>query len=207
MIILYLFLVLLFILLISRYGIVLRYGEGTGKKLSLLLRFGMFTFSIPSKKDKKRGKKGKESKPKSNTSDRDASSANKKKRKIVFPDWDQLPELAAVVLKALRRAFHSISIDELHFSLCVASRDPYETSVILNCANAAAEILLNGGLLKIKRQNVDIYPDFVEEKCVVDAELALSLRLYKLIAAAIFLFAGYLRWRSKQKNAGSAERT
>ena len=187
---LYIFLGLLLILLCSRYGVVLSYLEG---KFSFRLRFGFLTFQLP--KNKKKPKKEKPPKPKEEKPKED----KKKKKKFSMPPWNQLPELARMALKALGRIFRSIRIEELMLHLNIGTQDPYDTAVDLNYANAAAEILLNSGLLHIKKQDVVISPDFVNEKIEADGRLALSLRLYKLIAAALALLFGYLRWKRKLK--------
>lgn len=204
MVVLYIFLALLLILLCSRYGVVLSYIDDD---FSLLLRFGFFTFRIPNIKKKKPKAEAapqteqKEEKPQK----------EKKKKKLSLPPLDQLPELAAMAMKTLGRIFRSIRIDELMLHLRIASRDPYDTATTLNYANAAAEILLDGGLLKVKKQDVVIYPDFCEEQIAAEGRLALSLRLFKLVAAALALLVGFLRWRKKQvkqiKSAVKAERT
>lgn len=187
---LYIILGLLLILLCSRYGVVLSYLEG---KFSFRLRVGFLTFQLP--KIKKKPKKEKPSKPKEEKPKED----KKKKKKFSMPPWNQLPELARMALKALGRIFRSIKIEELMLHLNIGTSDPYDTAMDLNYANAAAEILLNSGLLHIKKQDVVISPDFVNEKIEADGRLALSLRLYKLIAAALALLFGYLRWKRKLK--------
>ena len=204
MVILYVILALLLILLCSRYGVVLGYVDD---EFSLLLRFGFFTFRIPNVKKKK----PKEEAAPQTEKKEEKPPKEKKKKKLSLPPWNQLPELASMAMEALGRIFRSIRIDELTLHLRIASRDPFDTAIMLNYVNAAAEIMLDGGLLKVKKQDVVIYPDFCEEQMAAEGRLALSLRLYKLVAAALALLVGFLRWRRKQiqqtKSAIKAERT
>ena len=199
---LYIILGLLLILFCSRYGVVLSYLEG---KFSVCLRFGFLTFHIP--KLKKKPKKEKSPKAKEQKEEKPKEKKEKKKKKFTLPPWNQLPELASMALRALGRIFRSIKFDELMLHLNIGTKDPYDTAVDLNYANAAAEILLNSGLLHIRKQDVVISPDFVSEKIEAEGRLALSLRLYKLLAALLALLFAYLRWKRKlKKNTTEEER-
>ncbi|MBQ0134580.1 MAG: hypothetical protein KBS46_05585 [Clostridiales bacterium] len=199
--ILYVLLALLILLLISRYGAEVSYIE---KKLRIRIRVGPVLFELPKGDGKKKKKEKHPDKPPEEKPEKE------KKKQFDFPKptWEDIPVLADMALTALGRVFRAIEPDELMLHLAVGFPDPYDTAVRLNYVNTAAEILLNGGLLRPKKQDVAIWPDFAGETCSVEARLALSLRLYKIVAAGLALLWSFLRWkRQKKKSADNAERT
>ncbi len=200
MIVLYGFLLLLLILLFSRYGVDLRYSE---KQFSLRLHFSFFSFfriQLLNKSEEKSDEKGEE---KSETPRNEKPP--KEKRKLTLPPLQQLPELAELAVKTLGRFFRALEIDVLKLHLSIGTRDPYDTAMSLNYANAAAEILFNTELLRVKKLDVIISPDFVNEEITLDGRLLLTVRLYKLIAVRLALFVDYRRWKHQQKKTTTEE--
>lgn len=203
MIVLYILLTILLFVLISRYGVVASYIDG---QFSLRIRVGFFIFGLPKKAA---GGKTKEKKIEEEPSE-DGKAEKKKEKKKAFsmPPWEELPSLAEIVLKAMKRFFHSLKIDELMLHVTIATGDPYNTAMAMNYANWAMEILLNGGVLEPAKQDVEIIPDFLGESSGAEAKLSLSVRLYKLVALALALLFGYLRWKRKLKKSNTnTERT
>ena len=126
------------------------------------------------------------------------------------PDIHFLLALAQMGLRAVKRLFRSFSIDVLMLHYVVATKDPCDTATQYSWLGAAFHAIAAaaGKRIRVKKSDVWLDADFVEETPQIEARLVLSLQLYKVVALAVAFGMEYLKWK-KQHPTGTdtTERT
>ena len=135
-----------------------------------------------------------------------AAAPNAKKK----PDIHFLLALARMGLRAVKRLFRSFSIDFLLLHYVAATKDPCDTAMQYSYLGAAFHAIsaTAGKRVRVKKSDVWLDADFVNETPRIEARLVLSLQLYKVVALAAAFGIEYLKWK-KQHPTGTdtTERT
>lgn len=126
------------------------------------------------------------------------------------PDIHFLLALAKMGLRAVKRLFRSFRIDFLLLHYVAATKDPYDTAMQYSYLGAAFSAIsaMAGKSIRVKKSDVWLDADFVNETPQMEARLVLSLQLYKVVALAAAFGFEYLQWK-KQHPTGTdtTERT
>lgn len=127
-------------------------------------------------------------------------------------DLDMILALVKMGMHAIRRFFRSFTIDffKLHYTL--AGNDPYNVAMQYGQACAAVEELpaLCGRVIRVRRSDIALSCDFVENKPAIQVRLVLTVQLFKLVHMAAAFLVEYIAWKIKsrreKKAAASMER-
>lgn len=147
----------------------------------------------PPKKQKKqpvRAKKEKEKKPFRPT------------REQIFYALEALPPILG---RALRRTRRRVRIAPLKVYVLVAGTDPADTAVLygrLSAALAAGLPALHR-LVRIREQDIRLYPDFQREEMDLIADVGVSIRLWDLLAIGLCAGASLLKCFIKLRRMGN----
>jgi len=123
------------------------------------------------------------------------------------PDIRYLLALAQMGLRAVKRLFRSFSIDYLMLHYVAASDDPCDTATQYAWLGAAFNAIAAtaGKRIRVKRSDVRLDADFVEETPQLEARLVVSLQLYKVVVLAAAFGIEYFKWK-KQHPTGTDKR-
>ena len=205
--------VLILLIFFVPYGVDAAY---TGGVFTLRVKAGFLRFTLFPRKE--RGKteahlrreeerKAKRAAKKAAKEAAAAAAPPKPKKK---PDIHFLLALAQMGLRAVKRLFRSFRIDFLMLHYVVATKDPFDTATQYAWLGAAFNAIaaMAGKRVRVKKSDVRLDADFVEETPQIEARLVLSLQLYKVVALAVAFGFEYLKWK-KQHPTGTdtTERT
>ena len=213
MVALIIILLLIALIFFVPYGVDAAYMGG---EFSLRVKAGFLRFTLFPKKEKHKSeaqlrreeqRKAKRAAKKAAKKASAAAAPPKAKKK---PDIHFLMALAQMGLRAVKRLFRSFSIDFLLLHYVAATKDPYDTAMQYSYLGAAFSAIgaMAGKRIRVKKSDVWLDADFVNETPQIEARLVLSLQLYKVVALAAAFGFEYLRWK-KQHPTGTdtTERT
>lgn len=115
-------------------------------------------------------------------------------------NWEQirysLDTLPAVLTKALKRTGRRIRIEPLKLHILVATGDPADTAVLYGKLEGvlAATLPTLHRLIRIREQDIRLFPDFCEDRMDVIADVGVRIRPLDLAGVAIFALGGMLKW-------------
>ena len=184
-----------------------------GETLVLRAKAGPVKLTILPKqeKPKKQEKKKKQKPPK--------EKPEKPKEKTKLP-LSTLLKLAEHVLRAIGSFRRKLQVDLLRLRVRVGTPDPYNTAMYYGWLQSAVCGLqpMAARALNVRRQEVQLAPDFTSDAVSADGRLILTIRIGQIVGIVLVLawraLVTYLRRPKKPKNASkskpeapSAERT
>lgn len=184
-----------------------------GETLVLRAKAGPVKLTILPKqeKPKKQEKKKKQKPPK--------EKPEKPKEKTKLP-LSTLLKLAEHVLQAIGSFRRKLQVDLLRLRVRVGTPDPYNTAMYYGWLQSAVCGLqpMAARALNVRRQEVQLAPDFTSDAVSADGRLILTIRIGQIVGIALVLawraLVTYLRRPKQPKNASkskpeapSAERT
>jgi len=216
------------LLLLALIGwIKLSFRAGYCETPLLVIGIGPFRFDLTellsAKEELTTPKKAKKAKP---VSKKDKKQAKPKKEKT--PKLTEKPALLEIVkafkdltVGILKRFARHIRLDELRLRVLVASDDAAKTAVEYGtvCAAAGAVRSVAEGMHRVdlKRVQVAIECDFLAETPEIDAELCVSIRIWRLALIALFasrpliealeLVKAYRFYKKEEKQDGNTHET
>lgn len=106
-----------------------------------------------------------------------------------------LKRLAAVFSKAIGRLFRAVTVKNLRLEMRISGDDAADVAVRYGevCAVLFPVLAVIIGNLRVKRQTVDIRPDFSEAGTAVLVDCRLGVSLWRLAGAAVGFGWGMLR--------------
>ena len=107
-----------------------------------------------------------------------------------------LEKLPPLILKVLRRTARGISLRPLKLYLLVASADPADTAQLYGKLHGTFNAVLPQlhRILRIKEQDIRLYPDFCEERMDCIADIGIRTSPGRLLAIVLFAAIGVLKW-------------
>ena len=191
------------LLLLTKVGVHVRYGE----ELALSAKVGLLRIRIlPAKEKKPKEKKPKQKKPKQRKEKKKPKAAEgheKKKRKLALED---ILDIVKLGLKALGRFGRALRLDRLHLHICVAKNDPYDTIVQYGYLNAA----LGTGLpllhraFKIRDEDITTAFRFDMAETTLRCEAIMTLRIGAILRIVLCAGGGFLVWLIRRKRRARA---
>lgn len=106
---------------------------------------------------------------------------------------DTLPK---ILLNAVRRIGKRIRIEPLKLHLLIATSDPADTAVLygkIEGALAAGLPLLHRAV-RIREQDIQLFPDFCEEHMDCIADAGIRIRPLDVLAVAVCALGGIIKW-------------
>lgn len=167
-------------------------------KLLVRLRYAGIPFTVYPRKKKKKPEKAAKKSPKNvkkeNSEDKLSELEQRLKEGGVSAAVDYLSDMVKLLTKAVRRVLAAVSVDLLRFRLVVASGDAAATATDYGkaCAVVYPAQALIEGLMRVKRRQVEVIPDFTRESGEVLFEAKLHVLPICLIWAALRLIAEYV---------------
>jgi len=162
-------------------------GEIEAELSAAFLRIPLYP--LPEKKDKD---KDKDKEPPV-----EAPKKEKKKFSInadqIFYTLEKLPPILGTVLKGVGRR---IRISPLRLYVLVAGADPADTAVLYGRLYAALEAGLPvlHRVLRIKEQDIRLFPDFQQDRMDCIARVGISIRLWDILWIALRAGTSLLAW-------------
>lgn len=209
MILLLIVLAILLLILLLKLGVDAAY-DTDGIALSVLI--GPIKIRLLPKKEKHvaqpKKAKAKKNKPKKNTKDSAESESKEKTKKAL--DLPFLFDIVKLGLQALNRFRICLRVEIFHLRFISASDDPYKTA--MNCAYATTALNLLAPqakrAFKVRDSRIEIGTDFCADKPLIDARIALTITVWRVLYVALtFGFAFLLRWykhtRQQKKKAAA----
>lgn len=194
--------VLLAVLLLTPLRVRFSYGQGEAE---LRFRYGPAKLQLfprppeePGAADKK--KKKKEKKKKKPDSGEEPAGEEKEKKKSFQLTRERilysLETLPPILGRALGRTRRRIRLGPLKVHLLVAGTDPADTALLygkLEAALAAGLPALHR-LVRIKDQDIQLFPDFAEERMDCIADVGVSIRPWDLVSIGARAGGSLLKW-------------
>ena len=108
-------------------------------------------------------------------------------------DW--LRDVARFALGATKRVLRAVMVRQFDLSMRIVGEDAADTALTCGRICAAAYPLLGTLMcaIRTKRSNVKIEPDFLGTETTYTADVRLSISLWRLLIAALWVLAGYLK--------------
>lgn len=194
--------VLLFALLLSlRIGICIMYSEDLTVYLKILfIKIRLFPKKEkkyrPSRSDKKKGKG-------------DATSDSRVKKKTVShenkaPLSETLKTITEIVSTFARTFAKHLHVRLARIHVCVASGDAAQTAILYGAISGACACLIDAldsitNLDGMRRSSINIYADFLSEKCKADISITLSISVFGALATLSKTLFRYIRSRSEKE--------
>ena len=184
---------LLVLLLILFTPVRVRFAYDQGD-VTLRLKFGPVKLQVlprpekpeePEKKPKKKPKKEKKEKPKKPKA--------KINREQIFYALEKLPPILG---RALKRTCKSFWIKPLKVYLLVAGNDPADTAALYGRLEAgiAAGLPMLERVIRIKDEDIRLYPDFAQEKMDCIADVGVALRPWNIVTMGVRALASLIKW-------------
>ncbi len=218
MVVLLIILALILLIFVVPYGIDVIYSDGV---LRLGVKLGPFRLWLLPRRPKKpktarqlerekRKREKKDAKKRAKKERGEQDETQKVKEKKPF-DLDFVLALLKMAVHAIRRFFHSFTVDFLRLHYVVGTPDPYDTAMQYAYIGAALSALppLAGKVIRVRKSDVLVSADFTAESPAIDARLVLSLQLFKIVHMAVAFAAEFIGWKIKhrrKKDAGATER-
>ena len=191
------------LLLLTKVGVHVRYGD----ELALSAKVGLLRIKILPAKEKKPKEKKPEKKPENKKEKKKKPKAaeghEKKKRKLTLED---ILDIVKVGLKALGRFGRALRLDRLHLHICVAKDDPYDTVAqygYLNAALGAALPLLHRAF-KIKDEDITTAFRFDMAETALRCEVTATFRIGAIMRIGLCAGGGFLVWLIRRKRRARA---
>lgn len=162
--------------------------------LTAWIRYGPFKIQLyprPAGKTKKRKSPPKKEKPKKE--EKKTKPRAKINREQIFYSLEKLPP---VLGKALKRVGRRVTVSPLQVYLLIAGVDPADTAELYGRLSAA----LASGLpvlqrtVRIREQDIRLYPDFTEEKMQCIADVGIGIRPWDVLVIGVCAGASLVRW-------------
>lgn len=105
-----------------------------------------------------------------------------------------LGELARLAGQAVGRVLRSITVDKLDLELIVADGDADATAIRYGqiCSVLYPAFTAIAGVIKVRKRNLRIEPNFLLENSTVRADVRLHVWVYRVVGAAIVLLVCYM---------------
>ena len=194
-------LAVILLLLLTKVGIHVRYGD----ELALSAKVGVLRIKIlPAKKKKSKEKKPKEKKPRTKKKKPKAAEGHeKKKQKLTLED---IMDIVKLGLKALERFGGALRLDRLHLHICVAKDDPYDTVAQYGYLNAAlgAGLPLLHRAFKIKDEHITTAFRFDTTETALQCEVIATFRIGAILRIVLCAGGGFLVWLIRRKRRAKA---
>lgn len=180
-------LILLLIALLIPVYVRITYADG---KTSFSLRYAFITRAISS------GGDGSEEKKKT-VGETDEKKSPKSKAKVnaeqIRYSLDILP---GILSRMLKRVGRGIRVEPLKVYVLVASKDPADTAVLFGKIEGALAALLPAlhKKLRIKEQDIRVYPDFCGESMDLIADVGIGLRPITVFRAVLCAAGSLIVW-------------
>lgn len=186
---------LLAILLLIPAGIRFSYDQGD---LGLWARYGPIKVQLyPPKKAGEEGdapepEKVKKKSSKSKKKKEKGPKAKINKEQILY----SLEKLPPILGRALRRTGRRIRISPLKVHLLIACPDPADTALLYGKIEAALAAGLPAlhRMVRINDQDIQLFPDFTEERIDAIAEAGVSVRPWDVLSIAVRAGGSLLKW-------------
>ena len=187
------------LLLLTKVGVHVRYGD----ELALSAKVGLIRIRILPAKEKKpkekKPKKKKKKKPKA------AEEHEKKKQKLTVED---ILDIVKLGLKALGRFGRALRLDRLHLHLCVGKDDPYDTVAQYGYINAAlgTAVPLLHRAFKIRDEDITTAFRFDTTEMALQAEVIATFRIGAILRIVLCAGGGFLVWLIRRKRRAKAQK-
>ena len=189
--ILFVLLGLLLTLLLIPVYILVRYDDG---EFQLLLKYSKLTVPIyPTDKGEDVKKAAEAEPPATEPTEKPGKEKSKVNREQILYSIDTLPRL---LLKALRRTGKRLRIMPLKFHLLVATGDPADTAVLYGKIEGALAAFLPAlhRTVRIREQDIQVIPDFCEDRMDCIVNVGIGMRPCHLLTIAFCALGGILKW-------------
>ena len=142
---------------------------------------------VEKKKTKKQAKK------KEHTKESKEHKFKTPNREQILYSLDVLPE---VLIRAARRALKKLRISPLKVHVLVAGTDPADTAVLYGYLHAALGAVLPPlhQAVKIKDQDIQLFPDFTQDRMDFILDVGIGMRIIDLIIVVLSAVSGVLKW-------------
>ncbi len=107
---------------------------------------------------------------------------------------DYLTRLAKLAGQAVGRVLHSITVDRLGLELIVADGDADKTAIRYGqvCGVLYPAFTALAGVIKVRKRDMRIEPNFLQETSCLRADVRLHIWVYRLVGAAIVLLVKFM---------------
>ena len=193
LVVLFVILALLLMALLIPVYVRVSYERGEWKAV---LKYAKFARTLPAEKSS--GEEEQEENTKKSQKEKKKPGKENKPRKK--PTWSQiqysLDTLPGVILKALKRTGRRMWFDPLKVHVLVATSDPADTAILYGKLEAflAAFLPMLHRSVKIREQDIRLFPDFSEENMDLIADVGVHIRPISLLVVALQAAGGVLRW-------------
>jgi len=115
-------------------------------------------------------------------------------------NWEQiqysLDTLPPVLLKALKRTGRRIRIEPLKVHVLIATADPADTAILYGKIHAvlAAALPTLHRLVRIREQDIQLFPDFCENEMDFIVDAGIGIRPWDLLAIGLCALGGIFKW-------------
>lgn len=123
------------------------------------------------------------------------------------PGLDELRPLLRLGLEALGRFRRRLCVEQVRLHWVIVCDDPFDTVRRYGAVNAALNAVWPRleRAVQIRRRDVRIGFSFVPEEAMLEAELAMTIRVGRLLAIGCVFGVGYLKWKRNISRARRAE--
>ncbi len=123
-----------------------------------------------------------------------------KEHKFRSPNSDQIvysiEVLPDLLIRAARRAIKKLRVSPLKIHVLVAGTDPADTAVLYGYLHAALGAILPPlhQAVRISDQDIQLFPDFTQERMDIILDVGVGMRIIDLIIIAVSSVSGVLKW-------------
>ena len=187
-------LLVLLLILFTPVRVRFTYDQGD---MALRLKFGPLRIQIlpgPERSERpKKEKKESKKKPEKEKKEKPKKPKAKINREQIFYALEKLPPILG---RALKRTWKSIRIEPLKVYLLVAGNDPADTAVLYGRLEAgiAAGLPMLERVIRIKDEDIRLYPDFTQQEMDCIADVGLSLRPWNIVTMGVRALASLIKW-------------
>lgn len=226
MVVLIILLALILLIFFVPYGIDAAYENGQPR---LCVRAGPFSIRLYPKKPKTEKQLEKERRKKEKKAAKDAAKKEEREKKEPEAeeetqagdetikvkkqrelDFETIMALLEMALHAIRRFFHSFTVDYFKLHFTAAASDPYDTAMEYGYLCSAVEGLeaLSKDRITLQRRDIALDADFTGARPVIDIRIIITLQLFKIVHMAAAFGVEFLLWsirNRREKKAAAAE--
>ena len=114
---------------------------------------------------------------------------------------EYLTKLAKLAGQAVGRVLHSITVDKLNLELIVADGDADKTAIRYGqvCGVLYPAFTTLAGIVKVRKREMRIEPNFLQETSSLRADVRLHIWVYRLVGAAIALLVKFMLLKDTDK--------
>lgn len=189
LVVLFVILALLVTVLLIPVYVRVTYEHG---EINAVLKYARFTIPLASSEKNDGEETKKENKP--------PKAEKEEKKPSKKPTWEQiqytLDTLPKVILKALKRTGRRIWIDPLKVHVLVATADPADTAVLYGKLEGflAAFLPMLHRTVRIREQDIQLFPDFCEDRMDFLVDAGIGVRPGGLLAVLLLTAGGMIKW-------------